>query len=142
MIIVHDLHKCRAYLCVSADKAKKGDDAGVRIALERRETMRLAKPSTSTTSPSTASLRPTDGSGRKLYATHGRAGFIPVLLRLGATMNSQAYEICAQAALAYKTALKNEERLNLEMIESLKKAQAEIETLLAIKGGSDELFAA
>lgn len=57
-------------------------------------------------------------------------------------MNSQTYEICAQAALAYKTALKNEERLNLEMIESLKKVKAEIEALFASKGGSDELFAA
>ncbi|WP_165921709.1 hypothetical protein [Sulfuricurvum sp. IAE1] len=57
-------------------------------------------------------------------------------------MNSLAYEICAQAALAYKTALKNEERFKLEMIESLKKVKAEIEALFASKGGSNELSAA
>lgn len=55
---------------------------------------------------------------------------------------NQAFQICAEAALAYKTALKKEERLKAEMIESLKQAKAEIEALLASKGGSDELFAA
>ncbi|TDA63609.1 hypothetical protein E0765_07175 [Sulfuricurvum sp. IAE1] len=43
MIVVHDLYKNRAYLCASPDKAKKGDEAGVKLALDRRETIEVGK---------------------------------------------------------------------------------------------------
>ena len=43
MIIVHDLHKSRVYLCASADKARNGDEAGVQIALDHRETIEIGR---------------------------------------------------------------------------------------------------
>ncbi len=43
VVIVHDLDCQRAYLCVSPEKAKKGDEAGVKAALDLRDAVTMGK---------------------------------------------------------------------------------------------------
>lgn len=57
-------------------------------------------------------------------------------------MRCLAFEICAVAALVYKKLAKDEENLRTEIIESIKRANAEFDEMFAKNGVQNELIIA
>jgi hypothetical protein len=43
VVIVHDLHKEKAYVCVDVNKALKSDSKGVQLAIEMQDTIQMGK---------------------------------------------------------------------------------------------------